>query len=91
MMKEKGILAQGIGSLAKGKFRPDSDIDFLLTSSPRKYKYAIETKVGDILGRGGGHPNISSAVVPPAERISFKIWQWDLASFEGSPDSKVYI
>lgn len=53
MMKEKGIHALGIGSLAKGKFRPDSDIGFPLTSSLRKYKYAIKIKVGDILGRRG--------------------------------------
>jgi predicted nucleotidyltransferase len=50
MMKEKGISALVIGSLAKGKFGPDSDIDFLLTSCPRKYKYAIEAEVEDILG-----------------------------------------
>jgi predicted nucleotidyltransferase len=50
MMKEKGISALVIGSLAKGTFGPDSDIDFLLTSCPRKYKYAIEAKVEDILG-----------------------------------------
>jgi predicted nucleotidyltransferase len=50
MMKEKGISALVIGSLAKGTFGPDSDIDFLLTACPRKYKYAIEAKVEDILG-----------------------------------------
>ena len=50
MMKEKGITALVIGSLAKGEFGPDSDIDFLLTSCPRKYKYAIEAQVEDILG-----------------------------------------
>jgi predicted nucleotidyltransferase len=50
MMKEKGISALLIGSLAKGTFGPDSDIDFLLTSCPRQYKYAIEAEVEDILG-----------------------------------------
>jgi predicted nucleotidyltransferase len=50
MMKEKGISALIIGSLAKGNFGPDSDIDFLITCCPRKYKYAIEAKVEDILG-----------------------------------------
>jgi predicted nucleotidyltransferase len=50
MMEEKGISALVIGSLAKGKFGPDSDIDFLLTSCPRKFKYAIEAEVEDILG-----------------------------------------
>lgn len=50
MMAEKGISALVIGSLAKGKFGPDSDVDFLLTSCPRKYRYAIEAKVEDILG-----------------------------------------
>ncbi len=50
MMKEKGISAMVIGSLAKGKFGPESDIDFLVTSCPRKYKYAIEAEVEDILG-----------------------------------------
>jgi predicted nucleotidyltransferase len=50
MMQDKGISALVIGSLAKGKFGPDSDVDFLLTSCPRKYKYAIEAQVEDILG-----------------------------------------
>ncbi len=50
MMKKKGISALVIGSLAKGDFGPGSDIDFLLTSYPRKYKYAIEAAVEDILG-----------------------------------------
>lgn len=50
MMKKKSISALVIGSLAKDRFGPDSDIDFLLTSCPRKYKYAIEAEVEDILG-----------------------------------------
>lgn len=49
MMEQKGISALVIGSLAKGQFGPDSDINFLLTSCPRKYKYAIEADVEDIL------------------------------------------
>jgi predicted nucleotidyltransferase len=50
MMKEKGVSALVIGSLAKGHFGAHSDVDFLLTSCPREYKYAIEAKVEDIMG-----------------------------------------
>jgi len=50
MMEQKGISALIVGSLAKGQFGPASDIDFLLTSCPRKYKYAIEAEVEDSLG-----------------------------------------
>jgi predicted nucleotidyltransferase len=49
MFEEKGISAVVIGSLATGEFGPDSDIDFLLTECPRKFKYAIESRVEDIL------------------------------------------
>ena len=49
MMRAKEITALAIGSLAKGKFGLYSDIDFLVTSCPRQYKYAIEAKVEDIL------------------------------------------
>jgi predicted nucleotidyltransferase len=50
MLKARDISALVIGSLAEGRFGPHSDIDFLLTSCPRKYKYAIEAKVEDVLG-----------------------------------------
>ncbi len=50
MMNQNGISALVIGSLAKGTFGPNSDIDFLLTACLRKYKYATEAKVEDILG-----------------------------------------
>ncbi len=42
-----GVRAQVIGSLVRGNFGPDSDIDFLVTDCPRPLKYAIEGVVED--------------------------------------------
>ncbi len=38
------------GSLAREKFGPHSDVDFLITSCPRHLKYAIEGVVEDAMG-----------------------------------------
>ncbi len=45
-----GVTALVTGSLAKGGFGPSSDIDLLVTTCPRRLKYAIEGVVEDALG-----------------------------------------
>jgi len=45
-----GVRARIIGSLGTGRFRPGSDIDFLIIECPRRLKYAIEGIVEDCLG-----------------------------------------
>ena len=45
-----GVTVLVTGSLARGRFGPQSDIDFLVTSCPRHLKYAIEGVLEDILG-----------------------------------------
>jgi predicted nucleotidyltransferase len=49
-LAELGVKARIIGSLASGRFRPGSDIDFLIVECPRHLKYAIEGIVEDCLG-----------------------------------------
>ena len=44
-----GVKARIIGSLASGRFRPGSDIDFLIVECPRRLKYGIEGIVEDCL------------------------------------------
>jgi predicted nucleotidyltransferase len=48
-LAEIGVDAVVTGSLARGKFGMYSDIDLLVTSCPRRLKYAIESIVEDIL------------------------------------------
>jgi predicted nucleotidyltransferase len=45
-----GVEARIIGSLASRRFRPGSDIDFLIVECPRRLKYGIEGLVEDCLG-----------------------------------------
>jgi len=45
-----GVKARIIRSLATGRFRSGSDIDFLITECPRRLKYAIEGIIEDCLG-----------------------------------------
>jgi predicted nucleotidyltransferase len=45
-----GVVTRVVGSLAGGRFGPDSDIDFLVIHCPRHLKYAIEGHVEDWLG-----------------------------------------
>jgi predicted nucleotidyltransferase len=49
-LAEFGVTAVITGSLARNKFGPHSDVDFLITSCPRHLKYAIEGTVEDALG-----------------------------------------
>ena len=44
-----GVQARVIGSLAKGTFGPNSDVDLLVVSCPRILKYAIEGTIEDSL------------------------------------------
>lgn len=48
-MALRGIEALVFGSLARGEFRPGSDIDFLIVACPKGWKYRIESVVEDIL------------------------------------------
>jgi predicted nucleotidyltransferase len=48
-LRDLGVNAKVIGSLAKGKFGPFSDVDLLIVSCPPELKYAIEGKVEDRL------------------------------------------
>jgi predicted nucleotidyltransferase len=48
-LAEISVDAVVTGSLARGKFGIYSDIDLLVTSCPRRLKYAIESIVEDIL------------------------------------------
>lgn len=45
-----GIEARIVGSLASGRFRAASDIDFLIVACPRHLKYGIEGIVEECLG-----------------------------------------
>ena len=45
-----GVRVVVTGSLARGTFGIHSDIDLLVTSCPRRLKYAIEGTIEDALG-----------------------------------------
>ena len=45
-----GVDAVVTGSLAAGKFRQDSDVDFLVRVCPPHLKYKIESMVEDLMG-----------------------------------------
>ncbi|EJW09998.1 hypothetical protein A33M_0710 [Rhodovulum sp. PH10] len=49
-LAELGVTARIFGSLARGEFRQNSDIDFLVVACPARLKYAIEGLVEDGLG-----------------------------------------
>lgn len=49
-LAEIGVKVHVIGSLASDRFRPGSDIDFLVVECPRHLKYGIEGIVEDCLG-----------------------------------------
>lgn len=49
-LAELGVKARIIGSLASDRFRPGSDIDFLIVECPRHLKYGVEGIVEDCLG-----------------------------------------
>jgi predicted nucleotidyltransferase len=44
-----GVTIQVTGSLASGRFGPESDIDFLILDCPRHLKYAIEGTIEERL------------------------------------------
>lgn len=48
-MERLGVIVEIIGSLAKGNFKPGSDIDFLVRECPNDLIYAIEGKIEDIV------------------------------------------
>jgi predicted nucleotidyltransferase len=48
-LRQLGVTAELIGSLADQRFDPTSDIDLLVTTCPRRLKYAIESIVEDCL------------------------------------------
>jgi predicted nucleotidyltransferase len=48
-LEKRGVDAVVTGSLAAGKFGPDSDVDFLVRSCPRHLRYALEAGVEDIM------------------------------------------
>jgi predicted nucleotidyltransferase len=48
-LEKLGVSAVVTGSLARGKFKAYSDVDILVTSCPRRLKYAIEGIVEDSL------------------------------------------
>ena len=50
VLAELGVKARIVGSLASGRFRPGSDIDFLIVECPRHLKYGIEGIIEDHLG-----------------------------------------
>jgi hypothetical protein len=49
MLAGMGVTARVIGSLATGRFGPNSDVDFLITECPHHLKYGIEGVVEDCL------------------------------------------
>jgi len=49
LLELKNVEARIIGSLANGKFKIHSDVDFLVTKCPRNLKYSIESDVEDIM------------------------------------------
>ncbi|MHB8528767.1 MAG: nucleotidyltransferase domain-containing protein [Caulobacteraceae bacterium] len=48
-LAERGVTAKLVGSLAEDRFDRASDVDLLVTSSPRSLKYALESIVEDCL------------------------------------------
>jgi predicted nucleotidyltransferase len=48
-LRGKGVRATVIGSLAQGRFRLHSDVDFLVTACPSGLKYTLENQVEDIM------------------------------------------
>lgn len=49
MLRKKGVRATVIGSLAQGRFRLHSDVDFLITACSQPLKYTLEGQVEDIM------------------------------------------
>lgn len=49
-LAQRGVSARIVGSLATGKLRPGSDIDFLIMECPQRLKYGIEGIIEDCLG-----------------------------------------
>jgi predicted nucleotidyltransferase len=76
-LAELGVTAVVTGSLARGNFNVHSDVDLLVTSCPRRLKYAIEGIVEDAVG-GMPFDVIYLEEIPP----------WKVARFtEGAIDS----
>ena len=48
-LKDLGVEARLVGSLAKGTFHGKSDVDFLILSAPGELKYALEAKVEAVM------------------------------------------
>lgn len=49
VLRKKGVRATITGSLASGRFRGHSDVDFLVKVCPHPLKYTIEADVEDIM------------------------------------------
>lgn len=49
-MQAKGLVVRLTGSIARGDFRPGSDVDFLVVSCPPQWRYGIEGLVEDVMG-----------------------------------------
>lgn len=48
-MREKGIVVELFGSITTDKFKKHSDVDFLITECPDRWRYAIEGYVDQIM------------------------------------------
>ena len=49
VLRQRGVTAEIVGSLADERFDQTSDVDLLVTDCPRWLKYAIESLVEDCL------------------------------------------
>lgn len=48
-LRQKGVEALVVGSLAEGRFGPASDVDFLVVECPPHLRYRIEAGVEDVM------------------------------------------
>ena len=48
-LRQRGVEAKLVGSLARGSFMAHSDVDFLIVSCPHELKYALEAGIEDVM------------------------------------------
>jgi predicted nucleotidyltransferase len=66
-LRERGVAARLVGSLARGDFLPHSDVDLLIVACPPGLRYGIEGLVEESL-EGGPFDVIYLDEVPPERR-----------------------
>ena len=70
LLGELGVKVVVTGSLARGEFRPYSDVDLVVTACPRHLKYAIEGMVEEAL-RGLPFDVVYLDELPPRKVAEF--------------------